>query len=248
MNFSMQRSNPKSSLAFRRLVMLELQRSAKHGIALVCSGIVAPWAAVRFRSDSVELLGVTVICVLMMPLACAANANFKDKLSGDLDFLKSLPVSGNIHACARVMAIFLYTFSAVALISPYLWPGYVWTGGEGLAGFVFATSGVCIGTWVATSLLSAITLRFDAQKFFMWSVAGIMALGFGAGDFLDPLLEPYLDLDTLQALLAWSQSPVGAVVAIAAFATVSAALIAISLRWMRTAVETYRREDNIMRF
>lgn len=244
----MQRCNPNSRLAVRRLLLVLLQRSAVHGILLVCLGLVAPWAAVRFRSDSPELLGLALVCVLMLPLACVGNATLKDKLSGDLEFLKSLPVSGAVHGVARIVAIFLYVFTAVALTAPYLWPTYLQAGGEGLGGFVFAVWGAGTGMWVGISLLAAISLRFRAQRFFMWFMLAFLALGFGAGNFLDPLVDPYMTMDTLRALLAWLLSPVGAAVSVAAFAILSAALIALSLRWMATGVETYRREDNIMSF
>ncbi len=246
----MQRFNPKSSLAFRRLVVLELQRTAKQGIAFVCCGIVLPLAAARFRSDSLPLLVVALLVTVSTPMSISFGTSLKDRLSGDLEFLKALPVTGYVHARARAVVGLLYALVAVALVSPYLWPGYLWIGGEEPTGFALAASGLCFVLWVATCLCSAITLRFGTERLMMWGLMGLVAFIF-VGEFvgerlLDPLLAPYLNMETPSSVVDWLRSPLAIVALIAALPAVSALLIAISLRWTRTAIETYRREDKIM--
>lgn len=237
---------PSNRLAFRRLAAMELRRSARSLAAVAACGIVLPAVFVALVDDMAPALVALAALAVLAPVMAAVNSA-KDRYTGDLEFLGSLPVGGHVHGASRLVVLLLLALVPTVLVAPYLWSFFASLEGWGAAGFAAVLIALCGGSWTMASLFAAVALRFRTERFAAWALGGFVLVAFAGDRLLTPVWDALVSEERLAAVVAWALTPWGIAVSCAGAGLVAAGAIALSLRWMRTAIETHRREDHIFK-
>lgn len=229
---------PDNRLAFRRLFGMELRRNAKSFVILIVLGSLAPLAFVMLDRSPLFALAV----LLMMPVSTGAAMSLRDRLAGDAEFFQGLPVSGRLYGASLLAVLAIQGAMAVGFASPYLWRPYLGLGLGGAGQFVAAALALGWAIWAAAALLAAATLRFPMERAFGWALLGMVGFGAAFDRFAWPYLAPHLGPEQVHRAIGWVQTPAGTAVAVLAAVALGAAVIALSMRWLRAGIEGYCRE------
>lgn len=230
---------PDNKLAFRRLFRMELRRNAKSFVMLVVLGSLAPLAFVMLDRSPLFALAV----VMMLPVTTGGAMSLRDKLVGDAQFFQGLPVSGYLYGASLLAVLAIQGAMALGFVLPYVWRPYLALGLGGAGLFAGAALALGWASWAATALLAAATLRFPMERAFGWALLGMLGFGAAFDRFAWPRLAPHFGLEQVHRAIAWVQTPVGTAAAVLLAVALGAAVIALSMRWLRTGIEGYRRED-----
>ncbi len=225
---------------------MELRRHARSFTGIALMGIVMPLALTAIMED-VSSSAAAIAAALVGPAAFGYSNALKDRYSGDLEFLKSLPVTADVHGASRVAALAALAVFAVLVTAPYLWAPFASLEWWGAGGFAVALTALCGVSWVLASLASATCLRFRAEKLIALFFVASFVVAFVGDRIVGPALAPYFDAERIAAIAAWVASPLGIAVCLALGILFAACMIVLSSRWMGKGVENYRREDNILK-
>ena len=224
--------------AFRALVGVEFQRCRQFAVGL---GITALTVVVVF---AVTRWNIVFLCVLLSGMGASlafqvAIEGIKDKVTGSLELLTTLPVSASTLAAARLAATVLLSILGAVLIA----------GAAGVAGdqFVADTSPVRImgvSFLFASILLSAsagaavgLALRFKAKTIATYGLLVVVA-----GTFAVVQLYDWLFGSPLRAIQAIMASDHTLVIATAMALVASALVLAGSFLLARQGLERYEPE------
>lgn len=228
--------------AFRALVGVELQRSRQFVVGL---GVTALAAVVVF---AVTRWNVAFLCLLLSGMGASlafqiAIEGIKDKVTGSLELLTTLPVSTSTLAAARLAATALFSVLGAVLIA----------GAAGVAGdrFVTDTSPIrimAVSFLAASIILSAsagaavgLALRFKAKTI---ATHGLLVVV--AGIFAAVQLYEWLFGSPLRAIQAIMASDHTLLIATSAALVASALVLAGSFLLARKGLERYEPELDAM--
>lgn len=228
--------------AFRALVGVEFRRSRKFlvGIGIMFSVAAVAVLVLGFGRTGwrfvLSVLGIAV--TLQVPLEVA-----KDKMTGGLELLTTLPVRASTLAAARLTATAL--FSALGALLFAVAAGLTWPGIVGDAGTVRTIAVAFPVFWITAtagcSAALALALRFKART--------VMTYGFLAalGTFLAVShLYERLFGSPLRAIQAVMASDHTLLIAMAAALVASALVLAGSFLLARQGLERYEPELDAM--
>lgn len=228
--------------AFRALVGVEVRRSRKF---LVGIGIMFAVAAVAVPVLGFGLEGWrTVLSVLGIALALQVPLEVtKDKMTGGLELLTTLPLRASALAAARLTATAL--FSALSALLFAVAAGLTWPGIVGDAGTVRTIAVAFPVFWItvttACSAALALVVRFKARTVMTYGVFAVLAVFFAVSYLYDRLFgSPLL---AIQAIMASDHTLLIA----AAVALVASALVLTgSFLLARQGLERYEPELDAM--
>ena len=228
--------------AFRALVGVEFRRSRKFvvGLGIASLVIAVVFAVTRWYASALPLLlsGMGASLAFQVPME-----GIKDKVTGSLELLTTLPVSASTLAATRLAATAVFSVLGAVLIA----------GATGMAGdrFVADTSplrimGVSflfasILLWASAGAAVGLALRFKAK-----SIATHGLLVVVAGTFAAVHLYEWLFGSPLLAIQAIMDSDHTLLIAAAAALVVSALVIAGSFLLARKGLERYEPEPDAM--
>lgn len=228
--------------AFRALVGVEFQRCRQFavGLGITALAVVVVFAMTRWN--------VVFLCLLLAGMGVSlafqiAIEGIKDKVTGSLELLTTLPVSASTLAAARLTATVVFSVLGAVLIA----------GATGMAGdrFVADTNPlrtVGVSFLFASTLLSAsagaavgLALRFKARTVMTYGFLAALGTFLGASHLYERLFGS--PLRAIQAIMASDHT---LLIAIAAALVVSAIVLAGSFLLARQGLERYEPELDAM--
>lgn len=228
--------------AFRALVGVEFRRSRKFlvgiGIMFSVAAVAVPvlgfglegWRAV------LSVLGISV--ALQVPLEVA-----KDKMTGGLELLTTLPLRASTLALARLTAIAL--FSALSALPFAVAAGLTWPGIVEDAGTVRTIAVAFPMFWITLSACCsaalAIVLRFKARTVMTYGFFAVLAAFFAGSYLYDRLFGS--PLRAIQAIMASDHT---LLIVTAAALGASTLVLTGSFLLARKGLERYEPEPDTM--
>ena len=227
--------------AFLNLLSVEYRRYGPHArrsiifLGVVFAVLVATGNATR--NGLAFLLGALGGSLFMMVPVTV----LKDKTSGTMDFLVSLPATASALVCARFAAAILFAAAGAVLVAAAAGLGLPPLLGSvepaRVAGLAFLV------TWASTSALAcaaiALLIRFNVNALVTHGPIIVFATVFAAVYVYDRLFGS--PLNAIRAVMASERAPL-VVVAISVLGT--AGVMAASFLLARRAVENYRPQPD----
>ena len=228
--------------AFRALVSVEFRRSRQF---LVGIGIMFSVAAVAVLVLGFGRAGwTTVLSVLGISVAAQVPLEVaKDKMTGGLESLTTLPMSASTLAAARLTAAAL--FSALSALPFAVAVGLTWPGIVGDAGTVRTIAVFFPVFWITVSAgcsaALALALRFKARTVMTYGFFAVLAAYFAGAYLYERLFG-----SPLRAIQAIMGSDHTLLIATAVALVASALVLAGSFLLARKGLERYEPEPDAM--
>lgn len=228
--------------AFRTLVGVELRRSRQFLVRLGIIFSVAAVALLVLRFGPSEWTAVLSILGIAIAFQVPAEV-LKDKVSGDLELLTTLPVSASTLAAARVTAATLFSglsALAVAAATTLAWLG---TATDASAVSVFAVSFPLF--WVVISAGSSatlgLTLRFKTKTVVIRGFVVVLAAYLSSAYLVDRFFG-----NPLRLIQATVNSDHTLAIVIGSALVGSAVVLTASFLLTRKGFEIYQPEPDAM--
>ena len=222
----------------RSLLKVEFRRNRRS--VLIGLGIAAaavPVLSAVGRADPSTLSWVLFFATCVGAVGVVGNV-LRDTLSGQLEFLTTLPVRSSTLAGASFLANALAALPVLAAVAAVVH----WTVVPKLGFDVrfWWTLGASVATWLLASafasLVAGMLVRFDVNKLGFWPVVGMVVL-FVGDDYIDGWIRPrastVLDFATANPDLAW-------VLGVAAFLLLFGAILGVGFFVACQGYERYR--------
>lgn len=222
---------------------MELRRNTRSFVMLAVVGVLLPLILTMLDESPLFALAIAIV----FPMTTAGMTCLKDRITGDAQFFQGLPVTGYVYGASLLSALAIEAALAVGFVSPHLWGPYVALelGGGGL--FALALLALGAASWTTAALVAATSMRFRAERAMAWGIVGFVAFGAAFDRFAWPRLEPYLGPAQVAEIVRWTTTPAGASVSLLLLVVLAAAAIALAMRWLRSGIEGYRREDHVVK-